>query len=85
MTCIHAEIDFGDVLNEPQMVTFMLLKVDMRAAFERAVSNGKRPSIPEYVNGSIKDLIIRCWANSPDDRPKFSDALDKFIELEPSI
>ncbi len=82
MTCIPAEIDYGDVLNEPQMLTFVLLKMNMRAAFERAVANGKRPAIPDYVNTDIKDLIAKCWAHSPDDRPTFAKALDKFIELE---
>ncbi len=67
------------------MVTFVLLKMDMRAAFERAVCNGKRPAIPDYVNAHIKDLIVRCWSHSPDDRPRFENIITKLNEIEQSM
>jgi serine/threonine protein kinase len=43
----------------------MKLFVDMQT--------GKRPDIPEYVFGFIRDMIEKCWSQTSSKRPEFKD------------
>jgi serine/threonine protein kinase len=36
---------------------------------------GERPPMPKHVEPRLKNLIERCWAAEPNDRPSFSDIL----------
>ena len=42
------------------------------------VLNGKRPIVPQYVEGWIHELLSRCWQSNPQDRPSFREILDIF-------
>lgn len=37
------------------------------------IMSGKRPEIPEHLPDVYKNLIERCWALNPDDRPSFEE------------
>lgn len=39
----------------------------------RMISEGRRPEVPSYVPDLYKDLICRCWAQDPRDRPSFEE------------
>jgi len=40
------------------------------------VIHGKRPQMPENLPKEYSELIRKCWAPKPDERPNFSEALD---------
>ena len=40
------------------------------------VINGERPEIDETVNDSYRNLIERCWAQNPLDRPSFDEIVE---------
>ena len=51
------------------------------------VDNGERPEIPESsrYTGDFKpivELIRRCWAQAPNDRPEFQDVLSELSRLQ---
>ncbi|KAG0557081.1 hypothetical protein KC19_11G100700 [Ceratodon purpureus] len=45
------------------------------------VINGKRPSFRDDVDGSMKDLITRCWHQDEDKRPTFDEIYDETKKL----
>ncbi|KAI9004337.1 hypothetical protein DFJ74DRAFT_713080 [Hyaloraphidium curvatum] len=47
-----------------------------RVAIER-----KRPSRPDKVPDAVWDLITRCWAHEPEDRPSFAAVRDELEKL----
>jgi len=40
------------------------------------VIHGKRPQIPDNIPKDYADIIRKCWAPNPNDRPAFSEILD---------
>ena len=46
------------------------------------VTNGKRPKIPAYVPEPIMELIKRCWAQDPKERPSFKEVVVYLEEHE---
>jgi len=49
--------------------------------FKQAVINGLRPTIPRICPPNYKQLIEKCWAGCPDDRPNFSEIIEMVEEL----
>lgn len=47
----------------------------------RIATEGLRPTIPPNLPNSLKSLIRRCMATDPDDRPNFTDILEKLAEI----
>ena len=47
----------------------------------RIAVEGLRPTIPQDLPNSLKSLIRRCMATDPDDRPNFTDILEKLAEV----
>ena len=47
----------------------------------RIAAEGLRPTIPSDLPVSLKSLIRRCMATNPDDRPNFTDILEKLAEV----
>jgi serine/threonine protein kinase len=41
------------------------------------ILKGKRPPIPNSMNGNWRMLIERCWNMNPDDRPTFREIIDQ--------
>lgn len=41
--------------------------------------DGIRPKVPEDTPKTLKSLIERCWASSPEDRPSFQHTLEQRI------
>lgn len=61
------------------------LKHEMRKKTERGIGaailthridTGWRPSIPEEVYPSLRELISKCWDNDPEVRPNFEEIID---------
>jgi TPR repeat protein len=46
----------------------------------RKVMNGERPTIPDWVGDSLRELITRCWHTSPDQRPHFNEIVYRLGE-----
>ena len=46
-----------------------------------AVIQNKRPIIPEHVDAGLKDIILRCWAPEPADRPSIGQLLVELVSL----
>lgn len=40
------------------------------------VLNGRCPEVPHYVDGWMRELLIRCWHPNPAARPSFGDILN---------
>jgi serine/threonine protein kinase len=51
------------------------------ALAKRIVIDEARPEIPESVLPMVRELIIDCWANDPDDRPSFHEILLRLEEM----
>lgn len=47
----------------------------------RIAAEGLRPTIPHDLPASLKSLLRRCMATDPDDRPNFTDILEKLAEV----
>lgn len=47
----------------------------------RIAMEGLRPTIPKDLPVSLKSLLRRCMATDPDDRPSFTDILEKLAEV----
>ena len=47
--------------------------------FKRVLS-GERPEIPDYVNPLWGELMKRCWAENPDDRPTMKEVVDTILQ-----
>lgn len=56
---------------------FVLTNGDFPKISVIEIGNGKMAKIPESVNEISKNLIKKCWARVPDDRPSF----DEIVEL----
>ena len=52
----------------------------MIAQVIRNMIRGARPNEINLPKGPIKDLIIKCWSNDPENRPTFDDIIHYFIE-----
>lgn len=51
----------------------------------RYVIKGKRPQIPHHCPKGYADLITKCWAHNPDERPDMVDvvkAIERLFEAE---
>ena len=44
------------------------------------IIRGKRPEIPSSVSTFTSELITRCWAPEPDDRPSFSEIYQELVD-----
>jgi hypothetical protein len=40
---------------------------------------GERPELPNDVPVKLRELIVACWAQNPDDRPSFDDIVRAFV------
>lgn len=45
--------------------------------FYQMVANGGRPELPDDVPENYKNLIERCWSQSPSDRPTFDEIVNE--------
>jgi len=45
------------------------------------VIHGKRPQMPADIPKDYADIIRKCWAPKPDDRPAFSDVFEMLVPL----
>ncbi len=48
---------------------------DTRWDVERAVKSGQRPPIDPMCPSAYSDVMKRCWADNPDERPAFKDVV----------
>eukprot|EP01118_Nematostelium_gracile_P013217 TRINITY_DN4967_c0_g1_i1.p1 TRINITY_DN4967_c0_g1~~TRINITY_DN4967_c0_g1_i1.p1 ORF type:complete len:590 (-),score=106.56 TRINITY_DN4967_c0_g1_i1:129-1757(-) len=48
---------------------------------QRFVRNGKRLDIPDDLEPSLKNLIRRCWAQTPKERPDFSEIVNELEKI----
>lgn len=46
-----------------------------------AAEQGLRPPIPEFTPERYSKLMVQCWADSPDDRPPFSEILERLFQM----
>lgn len=82
---------FGIIMYELFMRTLMLTFVscsgepDEVENYARSVASGCRPQIPDTIPVKIAELIRKCWAGNPDDRPSASEIvreLESMLEDE---
>jgi hypothetical protein len=45
------------------------------------VFNRFRPTIPNFILRNVRQLIIDCWAQNPDERPSFDSILDRLQQM----
>ncbi|KAG0630068.1 hypothetical protein M758_1G151800 [Ceratodon purpureus] len=63
MTCyeiITGEIPFGTVMGRAR-------------ALPEMICAGHRPVIPDYCPDDLREMMMKCWAHSPEDRPTFKE------------
>jgi serine/threonine protein kinase len=48
-------------------------------AIHKAVRAGRRPPIPNSLPKDLRQLIERCWAQEPKDRPPFDEIIEIFL------
>ncbi|KAG0562583.1 hypothetical protein KC19_9G157500 [Ceratodon purpureus] len=63
MTCyeiITGEIPFGTVMGRARLLPEMICA-------------GHRPTIPDYCPDGLREMMMKCWAHSPGDRPSFKE------------
>lgn len=71
---------FGIMLNELFAGEIPFMGLDVPTIRDRAV-NGERPHVLTYkVPPRVSKLISRCWAQSPQERPDFSEVVDELLE-----
>lgn len=46
------------------------------------ILNGKWPDLAFIDEDLIKDFLLKCWKENPDDRPSFSQIVDMLSALE---
>jgi serine/threonine protein kinase len=50
--------------------------------FERCIVSGLRPDLPTDCLPEMQDLIARCWAEDPDDRPDVDEVIHQLFLIE---
>jgi serine/threonine protein kinase len=76
-----AKIDayaFGTLLWEMLTMKIPYHKMSSKQ-IETLVLKGERPAIPPSTPQELTDLIESCWKASPEDRPTFSQILEKIL------
>lgn len=53
-----------------------------RTSHEKAVIEGRRPSIPDSTPRLYADLIRYCWDKKPEDRPSFDDIIEELERMQ---
>jgi len=71
---------FGLVFFEMVTGKIPFEKLESVTAAAKAAYECHRPFIPIECPICVKDLICKCWAQEPEDRPSFAEILD-FLEL----
>ena len=74
---------FGIMLNEmdTKMTPFMDKGGVVRFNALNVVSEHMRPNISDSCHSDLRDIICRCWADKPDDRPSFSQVIASLSAL----
>ena len=54
---------------------------NMLAVVEK-LKQGTRPPIADDVSPYLKNLITRCWSNSPEERPEFAEIVHSLLQLQ---
>jgi serine/threonine protein kinase len=62
---------------------------DPNQTLVRKLRSEQFPAIPDEFGSFMQDLIPRCWAHDPQNRPSFQDIFDEFqtvdFEILPSV
>jgi DNA-binding HxlR family transcriptional regulator len=56
--------------------------MDQSFDFIGTVKDGNRASLPDSITDDMKLLILRCWAQTPNYRPFFSDIMAELKQIE---
>lgn len=51
-------------------------------SYARVYLQGIRPSVPTYCPEKYAQLMKRCWASEPDERPDFAEVLDILFAMK---
>lgn len=54
-------------------------------AYWRALKEGVRPPLSPMVPGVVKELIERCWAFEPGDRPMAEEVATNLMQFEKGV
>lgn len=68
---------FAYILYEMLVGENPFLSIKLEHLVIEVLINGNRPQFHENVPEHIKDLIERCWAKDPNDRPSFDDIVNE--------
>ena len=49
-----------------------------------SVQQGYRHPKPHLCNDAVYELMLACWAKTPEERPSFEQLLDEFEDMEES-
>jgi serine/threonine protein kinase len=55
---------------------------DKKAFIERVAINGERPPMHAHIPRRLQDLICRCWAQNPQDRPSFDEIIESNVLVD---
>lgn len=53
-------------------------EMSQAAIFDHVITHGLRLPFPNNISESLKQLIIRCWSQDPNDRPSFIEIIELF-------
>ena len=77
------------------MIVYQLLEgtppftlLEAKQAAVAACLKDKRPkfvSLAKPKFAQLRNLIVRCWAAKPDDRPEFEDLIPELIEIQAQV
>lgn len=56
--------------------------LDSSDEVKRYVGNGRHLSKPKNVSDRLFDMMVRCWARRPANRPDFADLVDKLLDFK---
>lgn len=84
--------DDADFSNKPDIFSFSMIlyefytksvpivKGNTKFQVGKNISRGMRPDTSKLEDHPIEDLIEKCWAQDPDDRPDFEEIVSLFID-----
>lgn len=68
---------FGIVLYELVTKNKQYRQLSLREVIIKFADENFRPKLPESIRADIKNLIRRCWHESPDRRPEIEEVIDQ--------
>lgn len=70
-----ALVVFSILTNEDPFINYNVCQF-----FMKVINNGQRPELSQKIPDAFKNLITKCWAEIPEERPSFKDIVKELAE-----